>query len=52
MQWACLVQGMEACAFDFLAKGLAVEFMGLIGLDFFSNHKVCLDFRLSEITVN
>lgn len=41
----------EICAFDFLERGLASEFLGLLGLDFFEGQKLCIDFRLSEITV-
>jgi predicted aspartyl protease len=43
---------VEVFAYDYLAHGLLSEYDGVIGLDFFSDHKICLDFRISEITVS
>jgi len=42
----------EVCTFDFFRQGLVSELSGLLGLDFFNDQKLCIDFRLSEITVS
>lgn len=45
-------RNFEVCTFDFLARGLISELTGVLGLDFFDNVKICLDFRTSIITVD
>lgn len=41
---------IEIAAYDFLAYHLLADFDGLLGLDFFNEHKFCVDFRLNQIT--
>jgi hypothetical protein len=42
---------IEVCTYDFLANQVMSEFDGVLGLDFFENEKICIDFSESEITV-
>ncbi len=42
---------LEICAYNFFAHNVLSEFDGVLGIDFFSDHKVCIDFRASEITI-
>jgi predicted aspartyl protease len=44
-------QNIEVCSYDFLANQVLSEFDGVLGLDFFQNEKICIDFAESEITV-
>ena len=44
-------QNIEVCSYDFLANQVLSEFDGVLGLDFFHNEKICIDFAESEITV-
>lgn len=39
-------------AYDFLANGILSEYDRLLGLDFFMDKKVCIDFREMVITIN
>lgn len=41
----------EICAYDFFRHGLVSEFDGVLGLDFFQDHRVCIDFRSSVLTI-
>jgi hypothetical protein len=38
--------------YDFLSEGIIPEYDGMLGLDFFQNHKICIDFVKSEITIS
>ena len=42
---------VEVCAYDFLANNILTEIDGVLGLDFFKNEKLCIDFEKSEITI-
>lgn len=42
----------EITAYDFLKSGIISEFDGVLGLDFFENHKICIDFTNFEITIS
>ena len=44
-------QEVEVCAYDFLANNILTEIDGVLGLDFFRNEKLCIDFEKSEITI-
>lgn len=44
-------QEVEVCAYDFLANNILTAIDGVLGLDFFKNEKICIDFEKSEITV-
>ncbi|KJH69349.1 aspartyl protease family protein [Aliterella atlantica] len=37
--------------YDFLAHGITTEYDGVVGLDFFRNHKFCVDLRTGELTL-
>lgn len=39
-------------AYDFIGNGIISEFDGVLGLDFFENNKICIDFVKSEITIS
>jgi hypothetical protein len=45
-------KNFEIASYDFLASGIISEFDGVLGLDFFENNKICIDFINSEITVS
>jgi hypothetical protein len=38
--------------YDFLLEGIIPEYDGMLGLDFFQNNKICIDFIKSEITIS
>jgi hypothetical protein len=38
--------------YDFLLEGIVPEYDGMLGLDFFQNNKICIDFVKSEITIS
>ena len=38
--------------YDFLLEGIIPEYDGMLGLDFFQNNKICIDFVKSEITIS
>lgn len=42
----------EICSYDFLGNGILSEYDGVLGIDFFKNNKICIDFIKSEITVS
>lgn len=39
------------CSYDFLANSILTDIDGVLGLDFFKNRKLCIDFNQSIITV-
>ena len=41
----------EICAYDFFAHNVLSEFDGVLGIDFLSDHKICIDFKISEIAI-
>lgn len=45
-------QKYTVTAYDFIGNGIISEFDGVLGLDFFENNKICIDFINSEITVS
>ncbi len=34
----------EICSYDFLGNGILSEYDGVLGIDFFQNNKICIDF--------
>ena len=44
-------RNIKICAYDFFAHNVLSEFDGVLGIDFFSDHKICIDFKASEITM-
>ena len=42
---------VEVCAYDFFAHNVLTEFDGVLGVDFLSDYKICIDFIKSEITL-
>jgi predicted aspartyl protease len=44
-------KNFEVCAYDFLSYHLITDFDGLLGLDFFEDHKLCIDFRNDLLTI-
>jgi len=44
-------QKYAVTAYDFIGNGIISEFDGVLGLDFFENNKICIDFVKSEITI-
>ncbi len=45
-------QKYAVTAYDFIGNGIISEFDGVLGLDFFENNKICIDFINSEITIS
>lgn len=45
-------QKYAVTAYDFIGNGIISEFDGVLGLDFFENNKICIDFVKSEITIS
>lgn len=43
---------MKVASYDFFVRGLFAEFDGVLGLDFFEGHKVCLDLAENVITLH
>jgi len=43
---------VQVQVYDFLDHGILSDYDGVIGLDFLQDHKVCIDFRTSEIIVD
>jgi hypothetical protein len=41
----------KVCAYDFFAHHVLSDFDGVLGLDFFLNYKICIDFKNSLITI-
>jgi Aspartyl protease len=42
----------EICSYDFLGNGILSEYDGVLGIDFFKDNKICIDFIKSEITIS
>ncbi len=42
----------EVQVYDFLAHGISSDYDGVIGIDFLKNHKICVDFKKREITID
>lgn len=42
---------MKIAAYDFLTHHLLSDFDGVLGLDFFNEHKFCIDFKKNLITL-
>ena len=42
----------EVSSYDFLGNGVLADIEGVLGLDFFQNKKVCIDFKKSVITIS
>ena len=42
----------EVSSYDFLANGVFADIEGVLGLDFFQNKKVCIDFKKFVITIS
>lgn len=42
---------IEICAYDFFAHNVLTDFDGVLGIDFLIDHKICIDFKASEITI-
>ncbi len=45
-------RNFEITSYDFFATEIISEFDGVLGLDFFKNNKICIDFINSEITIS
>jgi hypothetical protein len=45
-------RNMEICSYDYFNNHIFPDFDGVIGLDFLAEHKICIDFRKSVITVS
>jgi hypothetical protein len=45
-------KSFEVCSYDFLGNGILSEYDGVLGIDFFFNNKICIDFIKSEITIS
>jgi len=45
-------QKYAVTVYDFIGNGIISEFDGVLGLDFFENNKICIDFVKSEITIS
>ena len=44
-------ENIEICAYDFFSYQLITDFDGVLGLDFFENYKLCVDFKKDVLTV-
>jgi hypothetical protein len=42
----------EVQVYDFKSHGIHSEYDGVIGLDFLNEHKICIDFKIGEISIN
>ncbi len=42
----------EICSYDFLGYGILSEYDGVLGIDFFQNNKICIDFIKSKLTIS
>ncbi len=45
-------KNMEICSYDYFNNHIFPDFDGVLGLDFLSDNKICIDFRQSIITVS
>ncbi len=46
------ISSFEICTYNFAANGIYQEYDGMLGLYFFQNNKICIDFVKSEITIS
>ena len=44
-------KNIEICAYDFFSYHLITDFDGVLGLDFFGDSKLCIDFKKSILTI-
>ena len=42
---------IEVCAYDFFSYHLITDFDGVLGLDFFGEQKLCIDFKNNLLTL-
>ena len=42
---------LEICAYDFFSYQLITDFDGVLGLDFFEDNKLCIDFKKNLLTI-
>jgi hypothetical protein len=42
---------IEICAYDFFSYQLITDFDGVLGLDFFEDNKLCIDFKKNILTI-
>jgi predicted aspartyl protease len=42
---------IEVCAYDFFSYQLITDFDGVLGLDFFGEQKLCIDFKNNVLTL-
>ena len=42
----------EVQVYDFISHGITSNYDGVVGLNFFKEHKICIDFNKKEITIN
>ena len=45
-------RNMEICSYDFFGNNVFAEIHGVLGLDFFSNKKFCIDMAKFELTIS
>ncbi len=45
------VENIEVCAYDFFAHHVLSDFDGVLGIDFFSGKKLCIDFVENQLTI-
>lgn len=45
-------KNMKVASYDFFAHGIFADFDGVLGLDFFEGHKVCLDLDKNLVTLH
>jgi hypothetical protein len=46
-----VAENVQICAYDFFAHHVLSDFDGVLGIDFFANKKLCIDFNQNIITV-
>ena len=46
------INNFQICTYDFAVSGITPEFDGMLGIDFFQNNKICIDFIKSELTIS
>lgn len=42
---------IEVCAYDFFSYQLITDFDGVLGLDFFGEQRLCIDFKNNLLTL-
>ena len=45
-------EGFDVQVYDFLAHGITSNYDGVVGLDWFREHKICVDLKMGEIAVD